>query len=137
MCNTMGQTESSRDDTGRWGEAVARRMLAAKGYRILGSRVKVSARDELDIVARDGDSLVFVEVKTRAKEDFARPLSAVDRRKMQVLSRAGVRYLKRKKFPAVNFRFDIVEVVGKRGDRQPVVRHIESAFPLDIRYILP
>lgn len=120
-----------------WGEDVARRMLRKKGYRILGSRVRVSARDELDIVARDDDTLVFVEVKTRASEDFARPLSAVDRRKMQVLSRAAVRYLKRKKFPAVNFRFDIVEVVGNCGEKSPVVRHIEAAFPLDRRYILP
>jgi len=126
-----------KSDTGLWGEKLAMEMLAGKGYKILGSRVQLDARDEIDIVARDGEALVFVEVKTRAAEIFGSPMSFVDRKKRHVLSRAATRYLKRKKFPAVNFRFDVVEVIGRMGDEAPTIRHIENAFNLDRIYYLP
>ena len=99
--------------------------------------MRVGQRDELDVVARDGAVLVFVEVKTRKSEAFGRPLTAVDRAKRRALCRAAVRYLERLKYPAVNFRFDVVEVIGEPGDGAPVVRHIENAFNLDRRYHLP
>jgi putative endonuclease len=128
---------SPAPDTGRWGEQQAERMLAGKGYRILGRRVKVGRRDEIDLVARQGDILVFVEVKTRRREDFGRPADFVDRRKRQVQSRAAVRYLKRLGYPRICFRFDVVEVVGSVSDAAPTVRHIEKAFELDRKYRLP
>jgi putative endonuclease len=123
--------------TGVWGEAVAERALRQKGYRILGRRVAFGPREELDLVARDRDVLVFVEVKTRRSEDFGRPAEAVDRAKRHVLSRAAVRYLRRLHDPRIDFRFDVVEVVGEEGDPAPVVRHIEDAFALDPCYVLP
>lgn len=124
-------------DTGIWGEKQAERMLRKKGYRILGRRVKVGTRDELDLVARDGKVLVFVEVKTRGGEAFGRPITAVDRQKRHVLSRAAVRYLQRLRSRDVPFRFDVVEVIGSPETRHPDMRHIENAFPLDRRYQLP
>ena len=122
--------------TGLWGEREAERFLATQGYVILSRRFKVTLRDEFDLVARQGNVLVFVEVKTRKSELFGRPLEAVDRRKRHVLSRAAVRYLGRLKSPVL-FRFDVVEVVGQVGDLVPVIRHIENAFPLDRCYVLP
>lgn len=124
-------------ESGLWGEKTAERHLRRKGYRIVGERVRVGTRDELDLVARDGKTLVFVEVKTRAGEAFGRPSAAVNKKKRHVLSRAAVRYLKKLRTPGVTFRFDIVEVVGVPGDRDPEIRHIENAFPLDSRYSLP
>lgn len=124
-------------DTGIWGEKIAARFLKRKGFKIIGKRIHVTARDELDLVARDGEVLVFVEVKTRGTENFGRPLNAVDRRKRQVLSRGAVRYLAKLKNPRINFRFDVVEVIGSIEDSDPQVRHIENAFPLDRRYSLP
>lgn len=121
---------------GLWGEREAERLLVQKGYVVLSRRFRVSARDELDLVARHGDILVFVEVKTRQSESFGRPLEAVDRRKRHVLSRAAVRYLQRLKVP-VTFRFDVIEVVGAEGSGTPVIRHIENAFSLDRCYMLP
>ncbi len=123
--------------TGIWGEKMAARFLKRKGMKVLGKRVHVTARDELDLVARDGDVLVFVEVKTRKSEEYGRPMSAVDRRKRQVLSRGAVRYLQKLKNRDVNFRFDVIEVIGTPDCGDPHVRHIESAFPLDRRYVLP
>jgi putative endonuclease len=124
-------------ETGKWGEKQAERLLKRKGFKILGRRVRVGRRDEIDLVVRDGESLVFVEVKTREGEVFGRPVSAVDAKKRHVLSRAAVRYLQRLKYPPVCFRFDVVEVVGTPRTRDPLLRHIENAFTLDARYTLP
>ena len=124
-------------DAGQWGEQQAERMLREKGYGIVGRRVRVGTRDEIDLVARDGAVLVFVEVKARKGEFFGRPLAAVDRAKRHALSRAAVRYLERLKNPRVCFRFDVVEVVGLAGDPAPVVRHVPNAFALDRQYALP
>ena len=126
-----------RFQPGEWGERAAARALRRKGLRILGRRVRVGDRDELDLVARDGEVLVFVEVKTRKTEDFGAPISAVDRRKRHALSRAAVRYLRDRRYPPVNLRFDVVEVLGSEGDKTPEIRHVENAFLLDRRYTLP
>lgn len=121
---------------GIWGEKMAVAMLKKKGYRILGTRVKMGRRDELDIVARMEGTLVFVEVKTRRNENFARPLAAVTRAKQKTLSRAAARYLSRLRPRPPAFRFDVVEVVGEEGDNAPVIRHIERAFNIDSHYNL-
>lgn len=125
------------DDIGRWGEAQAAAYLTERGMRVLGTRVRVTVRDELDLVARDGVVLVFVEVKTRKSQAFGRPLSAVDRRKRQVLSRAAVRYVARLRRRDVCFRFDVVEVIGHPGLASPHIHHVPNAFFLDRRYQLP
>lgn len=120
--------------TGVWGEEQAARALRGKGYRIIGRRVRVGRRDEIDLVARDGPVLVFVEVKTRRDEVFGRPIESVDRRKRRILCRAAVRYLRALKGQRPYFRFDVVEVIGVGGDKSPAIRHIERAFELDRRY---
>jgi putative endonuclease len=130
------QTESASALAGRWGEEAAARCLERKKYKLLGRRVRIGRRDEIDIVARWGDVLVFVEVKTRRGETFGRPSASVDRKKQHALSRAAVRYLERLPNPRVRFRFDVIEVIGEpNGD--PEIRHIENAFLLDKRYVLP
>ena len=123
--------------TGEWGEKEAERLLKQKKYRILGRRVRVGTRDEIDLVARVDDTLVFVEVKTRASESFGRPAAAVDANKRRLLSRAAVRYLKMLKHPPSFLRFDVVEVVGRMDEGAPRIHHIEDAFTLDSRYELP
>lgn len=125
----------SAAETGLWGEEVAVACLVEQGYRILGRRVRPDRRDEIDIVARQGQTLVFVEVKTRGSEAFGRPSDAVDAAKRKALNRAAVRYLRRLGFPALFYRFDTIEVVGA-PDAKPVVRHIENAFPFEQRYRL-
>jgi putative endonuclease len=125
-------------ETGKWGEKVAAKVLKKKGYKILGRRVHIGTRDELDLIARDGKVLVFVEVKTRASENYGSPISSVDRHKRHTLSRAAVRYIKKLKNPHIYFRFDVVEVVGQMDSGElPVIRHIENAFPPDSCYSLP
>ena len=131
----MFSTRRNTQATGRWGEDVAADFLVNAGYRILGRRVRPDRHDEIDLVVRKGESLVFVEVKTRASETFGRPLTAVNSAKRKALNRAAVRYLQQLKFPKLYYRFDTIEVIGEEGE-EPVVRHIENAFPFDRRYML-
>ena len=112
-------------------------MLRKKGYRILGRRVRIGRRDEIDLVARHKETLIFVEVKTRKHERYGRPVEAVGRQKRCVTSRAAVRYLKSIKCPPRFFRFDVVEIVGSMDDTKPMIRHIENVYTLDKRYTLP
>lgn len=116
--------------TGEWGERLAARQLERKGLKILGRRVRVGRRDELDLVARDGATLVFVEVKTRASEAFGRGFDAIDARKRKALSRAARRYLQKLKQRPEYYRFDVVEVVGSPDAGEPEIRHIPHAFSI-------
>ena len=102
----------------------------------MGRRVRQGNREEIDVVARDGEVLVFVEVKTRASEAYGRPAASVDRNKRRLLCRAAARYLARMADPRVCYRFDIVEVVGSPRDGVKDVRHIANAFPMDRKYAI-
>jgi putative endonuclease len=110
--------------------------LKSKGWKIIGERVRVGKHDELDIVADDGQAMVFVEVKTRKNEIYGRPFSAVNAEKKKRLSRAAVAYLKKKKCKPDFIRFDVVEVIGEPEGDAPETRHIENAFQLDPYYKL-
>jgi putative endonuclease len=122
--------------SGKWGEQRAVRFLKSGHYKILGKRVRVGRHDEIDIIARQHEVLVFVEVKTRKNEQFGRPFSAVNRAKRKRLSRAAVGYLKQHKIRPDYIRFDVIEVIGQPGDADPEIRHIENAFQLDPYYRL-
>lgn len=121
-------------DTGAWGEKLAETALRKAGYRVVGRRVKVGKHDEIDLIARNGKVLVFIEVKTRKGESHGRPIAAVDKRKRRALCRAAVCYMKKIGFRADYFRFDVVEVIGEKGGPDPVLRHIENAFNLEDWY---
>ena len=134
------RTESgpARPDTGAWGEAVAADFLKRQGWSILARRARTDRRNELDLVARADDTLVFVEVKTRASETFGRPMDAVTPAKRRHLSRAAVRYVSRRRIRLPYVRFDVIEVIGRPdAGEAPVIRHIENAFPLAGRYRFP
>src|SRR5205807_8163260 len=95
---------------GARGEKLAGRFLRSHGYKILYRNFRARGGGEIDIVCRDGETLVFVEVKTRRREDFGRPLAAVDRPKQIRISRGGLAWLRALDNPDIIFRFDVVEV---------------------------
>lgn len=119
---------------GRWGESVAEKFIKSAGCKVLGRRVRVGRHDEIDLIVREQETLVFVEVKTRASEAFGRPSSAVGREKRRKLSRAAVTFLKKKKLRPPYIRFDIVEVIGSPEADSPEIRHIKNAFQLEGGY---
>ncbi len=98
---------------GRRGEDAAVRLLQAKGYLILARNWRVRA-GELDIVARDGRTLVFVEVKTLRHEGFYRPGDNLSPRQMRRNYRAALYYYRVIGRPALPGRFDLIEVVAGR-----------------------
>jgi len=122
---------------GEWGEEAAAAFLKAAGYTVLGRNVRPDRHDEIDIVVRNAESLVFVEVKTRRREDFGRPVTAVKKDKRHALNRAAAAFLRQAGFPDLYYRFDVIEVVGQPEDPEPEVRHIENAFPFERRFNFP
>ena len=83
----------------------------------------------MDLVFRDNDCLVFVEVKTRSSEDWTRPAAAVNAEKRRRLSRCALDYLRLLKNPPVKIRFDVVEVLLRDG-AVAEVRHLPNTFAL-------
>ena len=90
-------------------------------------------RGEIDLIMRDKDCLVFVEVKARSSEEWRRPAAAVDKERRGRLTRAGLDYLRLLKNPPVKVRFDIVEVL-LRDSQVHEVRHLPNSFPMERPY---
>src|SRR6266571_5221758 len=119
---------------GAHGEKLACRFLRRNGYKVLYRNFKGRSGGEIDVVCRDQDTLVFVEVKTRTREDFGRPIAAVDRQKQKRISRGGLNWLRMLDNPDILFRFDVVEVIIAEG-ASPQLKLIKNAFPLSKPYI--
>src|SRR5262249_20566256 len=79
---------------GARGEDAACRFLRRNGYKILYRNFKDPRGGEIDLVCRDGEALVFVEVKTRSSDEFGRPMEAVDRQKQLRISKGGLAWLR-------------------------------------------
>jgi putative endonuclease len=111
---------------GERGENVAARFLCDKGYKIIVRNFRCPL-GEIDIIARDEETLVFVEVKTRA-EDAPSPEDQVDEAKQHQMTKVAKSYLSRYGFPQPPARFDVVAIVWPEG-HDPIIRHTPSAFP--------
>jgi len=117
---------------GELGERAAKKHLRRAGLKFLTANFR-SDRGEIDLIFRDDDCLVFVEVKARSSEDWTRPAAAVDRRKRRLLSLTALDYLRLLKNPEVKIRFDIVEVLLADGAVREI-RHLPNAFPMEKPY---
>jgi putative endonuclease len=119
---------------GKAGERAAKHHLRHHGLKFLTANFR-SPRGEIDLIFRDKDCLVFVEVKTRSSEDWTRPAAAVDDRKRRLLARAAMDYLELLGKPPVKIRFDVVEVLLE-DDAVREVRHLPNTFslPPPLRY---
>ena len=119
---------------GALGEKLACRYLKRNGYKILFRNFRGRSGGEIDVVCRDNDTLVFVEVKTRGREDFGRPVEAVDRQKQKRISRGALAWLRMLDNPDILFRFDVVEVVIA-DNAKPRLELIKNAFLLSRPYL--
>lgn len=106
--------------TGRTGEEAAEEYLRRRSYAILGRNVR-TWRGEIDLIARKGESIIFIEVKARARDDGWQPSERVDREKMKNLKRAAAIWLGKEKKENVPARIDIVGVCEGR-----VIEHFED-----------
>lgn len=113
-------------ELGRRGEDLARGHLERKGYRIVAEGFRLH-RGEIDLVARDGETLVFVEVKTRRGADLGLPEEAVTPAKQRQIRRVAREYLMANGLGDVVCRFDVL-AVERAADGGYEIRHYEDAF---------
>jgi putative endonuclease len=112
---------------GQRGERAAERYLRRLGY-IIVARGRRDRLGEIDLVAVDGRTVVFVEVKTRRSHDAGHPAEAVDEDKQRRLTRLALAFLKRHGLLEHRARFDIVAVTWPDNARRPIIEHIQNAF---------
>jgi putative endonuclease len=120
---------------GRRGEELALEYLERAGYRVVAANFSIpigrNTRDvtvnaEIDLVAYDGPTLCFIEVKTRASDEFAAPQVNVDRRKQRQIARAARGYRRMMGLINAPYRYDIVTVLAKPDNDQPRIELLKS-----------
>jgi putative endonuclease len=109
------------------GEDAAAKFLKRHGFHIL-ARSLDSPLGELDIVAVDGRTVVFVEVKTRRSHDAGLPSEAIDQRKEQRMTQAALAYLKSNRLLNYSARFDVIAITWPGNVRRPTIEHYKNAF---------
>ncbi len=128
-------------EIGDLGERIAARFLQARGWKLLYRNFRAPKGGEVDLVMRGGkglDLLVFVEVKTRTRRDFGRPMRAVNANKQDLIIRGATEWLRllgrefdlEKKQDIrreISWRYDVVEIVLEEGEH-PDVHLVENAF---------
>jgi len=117
-------------ELGKKGEEVALRFLKKKGYKIIEKNY-VCKMGEMDIIAREKDTLVFVEVKTRTSMAFGPPQLAVNSTKQMQLSKVALYFLKEKRLEDIKARFDVVAILLRPKGEE--IELIKDAF--DLKYI--
>ncbi|PKL51976.1 MAG: YraN family protein [Nitrospira bacterium HGW-Nitrospira-1] len=111
---------------GKEGEDMAADFLKKKGFGIIKKNYR-TVFGEIDIIAKDKDIIVFVEVKTRTDNVFAHPFEAVNQKKRDKIRKVALCFMKtqKKEFPA---RFDVLSITSDRGETR--IEHIKDAFEI-------
>jgi putative endonuclease len=122
---------SARDELGRRGEDEAVRYLRGLGYRIVGRRERV-LRGDIDVVALDGRTVVFVEVRSRTESAHGHPAETVGPAKQRRIAELANAYIRRHRLEDCNVRLDVVAVTfpgpGSPPVARPAVEHYQNAF---------
>ncbi|HEX3697754.1 MAG TPA: YraN family protein [Polyangia bacterium] len=120
---------AGRPGTGRHAEELAIALLERAGLRIVARNWR-RPEGELDLVADDAGTCVFVEVRSRTGDDHGHPLDSITARKRAQVIRAARLFLEAEPIAAVGFRFDVVAVTFPEGSGDPEVVHLPNAFDL-------
>ncbi|MBI4972359.1 MAG: YraN family protein [Candidatus Omnitrophica bacterium] len=118
---------------GKSGEEIAAKFLADNGYKILQRNYR-SRLGEIDIIAKDKDTLCFVEVKTRISDKQGLPVESIISFKQRRISKAALVFLKEKNLLNEKARFDVVSILYESG--RPNIELIKDAFELEERYVI-
>ena len=113
------------NETGKKGEALARRYLLEAGWELLEENWR-TGRAEIDLIAMDGEVLVFVEVKTRRTTTYGAPEEGVSNRKMELMTRAAGIYMEQIGHEW-EIRFDVISIFWPQGS-DPEINHLKDAF---------
>lgn len=109
------------------GERAAATFLKRKGMKVLARQFNTQW-GEIDLVMRDRDTIVFVEVKSRHSTELGRPEERVDQKKRVNSTKAAYAFLKRYQKLGHRARFDVVAIVWPEGQAEPEITHFENAF---------
>jgi len=118
---------SKQQDFGKKSESIATGHLKKHGYKILEQNYRTKL-GEIDIIAKDKDTLVFVEVKARSSNRFGNPKWAVTPRKQKKISMVALLYMKSAKQSNVKARFDVVAISSAKD--KPSIEIVKNAFEL-------
>jgi putative endonuclease len=121
----VGRVSDARQLLGKYGEDLACRELEGRGYAIIARRYRRRG-GELDIIARDGDTTVFIEVKARDSRDFGDAAEAVTRLKRRRMKHLALDYLMRNGLLDSRCRFDVVSI--HFDDERPIIELYQNAF---------
>lgn len=126
MSEEQNNKKSNSKGFGKKGEDIAEELLRSKGYQILKRNFRFG-KGEIDIIAKDGDCLVFVEVKSRKNYDFGEPEYSITKSKQKQLKRIAEGYFYVNGINEQLCRFDVITIVGEKEDELKI-NHIENAF---------
>lgn len=115
------------DSLGNRGEAAAAQFLERLGYRILERQMR-GRFGELDLVALDGDVIVFIEVKTRSTTSAGHPTEAITTTKQRKITQSSLAYLKRRGWLERRARIDVISVLWPDSNSEPAIQHYVNAF---------
>jgi putative endonuclease len=122
----------SNIELGQSGERIAVNFLKINGYDIISTNFH-NKLGQIDVIAKDNETICFVEVKTRRSQRFGQPTEAVELSKQRKISQVALMFLKQNKLLNSPARFDVISI--SHPDIQPDVKLIKNAFELDYRYL--
>jgi len=111
---------------GAWGEEIASQYLETKGYQILARNWRTQ-EGEVDLIAQDGDAVVFVEVKTRTSKDFGWPEDSITQTKRRRLQRSAMAYLSDQDLMDTHWRIDVIAIDRNRSGEVERLEHYIDA----------
>ena len=120
----------ARQALGRKGETAARLHLERCGVRILAANYACAA-GEIDLIGKEGDAILFVEVKTRTSEAFGPPHLAVHQRKQRQIVRVAQWFLAERRLHETACRFDVLAVTFLNDEVTPRIQWVRDAFPAE------
>lgn len=133
MPSPAAKFRKARPSRGKRGEELAAEYLETKGFQIIARNWRSSlTRHEIDLIARDGNCIVFVEVKTARTTDFGDPITWITPRKQAAIIKAAQAYLAGWQSPDVDFRFDAIAISPASTAKTPTIEHVRGAFTCDL-----
>ncbi len=121
-----------RKQVGNRGESLAEDYIKRKGYKIIHRNYRCKL-GEIDIIAKDGDTIVFIEVRTKQNENFGSPQDSVTSTKISKISKTALNFIQEKNLSGYSYRFDFIAITFSQG--KPNIEHIENAFMPNGRYM--
>lgn len=114
---------ATKKDIGNYGEDIACKYLENLGWKILDRNYHYSKFCEIDIIAKDKNDLVFVEVKTRSTTSFGHPFESINTKKIENIFKVGLAYLKNTQENYQKYRIDIISILGIEN---PKIEHLKN-----------